>query len=99
MLRRCDGRGLLGSSSGRGGRAVESGDVGGIKEEWPARSVNVSLKDVFVARAECGGRLRYPDALTVFEGKGGGRALSSVLPNSLILGLGVGGSAVLGTGR
>lgn len=102
ILRRCEceRRGLLGTctSSGRGGSADDGGDVGGIREKRPARSVKVSLKVVFIAGAECGGREGYPDARTVREASGAGSIWSSLCPNSSILGLGVGGSAMLGTG-
>ena len=59
-LRRWPGlaSGAIMTSSGRGGRAEEGGEVaGGANEKRPARNENDSLKVVFVTGAECGGRV------------------------------------------
>ena len=54
VLRRwCDDRVGLATSSGRGGRTVDGGSVGGgANEKRPGRNVNDSRNDVFVAGAE-----------------------------------------------
>ena len=60
-LRRWPDRGgswLTTVSSGRGGRAEEGGCVvGGATENLPVRIDKDSLKVVFIAGAECGGRV------------------------------------------
>ena len=102
VLRRCREVRALATSSGRGGSAEEGGwVVGGDSENRDGRSVNVSLNVVFVAGAECGGRVGY--AFIVGVGNGDGSGTTSVLPlpklpNSSTPDWGVGGNAILGTG-